>query len=607
MDRIRNFSIIAHIDHGKSTLADRLIEKSIFFERKKNEKIDRLLDNLELEKERGITIKLNAIQLNYYSKIRKEKYQLNLIDTPGHEDFMFEVSKSLSACEGAILLIDVNKGVQAQTVSYLEIAKKMKLKILPVINKIDLPEINIKKTKNQISNLINFKEEEISYISSKTGENIEILLEKIIEYIPSPKKEEKKEKEEELKGIIFNLSYNKYKGLIIYTRIFEGKIKKGQRIIINRKYYKVERIGINDPEEKEKEQLNSGEIGWFSSNIRDKNIEEIKIGEIISNKEKLLEKKKLIIEDAKNKPNIFCNIYPDNEKYYLELKKILEKMKLKNDFFFEGIESNILGAGFNCGFIGELQKEVICERIEKEKKCPIIITNSNIIYKINKKNGDSIETNNPKNVPKKEEIKSIQELFIELKINTQEEYLWKIIELCEKKRSIYKSQEWNINEEEKSKIELIYHMPYEEFIDGFHKKIKEISHGYSSFSYKIIDFFTNEIEKIDIYLNKQIIADLSFLTHKKNSYEKSKKICKKIKENLEKENFSISIQACLGKKVIASEKIVAIRKNVTGKLYGGDKTRKMKLWEKQKEGKKKMKKFGNLRMKPENLKKILNY
>jgi len=590
--KIRNFAIIAHIDHGKSTLADRFLELTNL--KKRNKQVERILDSLSLEQKKGITIKLNAVQL-YYPPENPTPYIFNLIDTPGHVDFMYEVSRSLVACEGVLLLVDATKGIQAQSLAYYQIAKNLNLKILPVINKIELPSAQLTTTKNQLIELLSCQESDIALISAKTGKNVELLLKKIIDEIPAPLETEKKE----LKILVFDLLYNRYHGVIVYIRILEGELKNKQKIKLasNQKTYQVDRLGVKIPEEILKDKLITGEIGWFTANIRD--MKEIKVGEIIIDATSL----SLPVANYQVlKPNIYSNLYPTNTAEFNEFKKALEELQLQDStLILSPIDSNILGPGLRGGFLGLLHLEVIQGRLKEEHDLDLIITPPTINYLLTLTNGEKTELANPTKMPPWSTIKSIEELFISLIVITPQEYVGKIMELCQTKRGIYQSQEWKTN----NWYQIVYQLPFAEFIYDFHDRLKSLSHGYASFEYEFIGYQPSRIVKVDILLNNQLVEDLSFLIHQTFAYERAKKLCESLKETLNPQNFAIPIQACIGGKIIARETLPALRKNVTGKCYGGDITRKRKLWEKQREGKKKMQKIGKVTISGNLLRNIL--
>ncbi|WNE41436.1 MAG: Elongation factor 4 [Mycoplasmataceae bacterium] len=589
---IRNFSIIAHVDHGKSTLADRIIELTNFKNLKKP--LNRILDSLALEQQKGITIKLNAVQLKYLDERTKKNYTFNLIDTPGHADFGYEVSRSLAACEGVILLVDSTKGVQAQTLAYLQIAKNLNLKFIPVINKIDLPSAQIEKVQNQLTQLLDCDQDDFCFISSKTGKNVPLLLEKIVDKIPSPLK-----KEGPLKALIFDLLYDKYYGVIVYIRIFEGSIELKQKIkfLHNNKIFQVEKIGIKKPENQLKDKLEIGEIGWFTANIRE--MKDVRVGDTVSD---AMEKTDSLPGYKILKSNLYSNIYPEETIRYKDLKKAIEELQIQdNSLQLEPIESNLLGPGFRCGFLGLLHQEVIQERIKQEYELEIITTPPSVTYQLNLYNGKILEISNPQKFPSLNEVRSISELFISLTITTPEKYLGSVNIVCQNKRGIYKNGDlkagdlWQIN----------YEMPFAEFIFDFNDKVKSVSQGYASFEYEFIGFREAKIVKVDILLNNEAVSDLSFLVHQIFAYERSRDICIKLKETLNPQNFEVPIQACIGKKIISRETLKAMRKDVIGKCYGGDITRKKKLLEKQKKGKKKMKEMGSVSFSKSSFRNIL--
>jgi len=587
--KIRNFSIIAHIDHGKSTLADRLLEKTNL--KGSNKSIERILDSLLPW--RGITIKLNAVQL-YHPPESLEPHIFNLIDTPGHVDFMYEVSRSLAACEGVLLLVDATKGIQAQTLAYYEIAKSLDLKILPIINKIDLPSAQLGSTKKQLIDLLACQENDICLISAKSGQNIDLLLNKIIEVIPAPIFQKG-----QLKALVFDLLYSRYYGVIVYLKIIEGELTKNQKIKFHQsqKIYQVERVGVKTPKEILKQQLTAGEIGWFTANIRD--MREVKVGDTVFD----TNNNSLPLEGYQEvKSNVYSNLYPTDTSQYKEFKKALEELQIQDSSLsLETIDSQLLGPGFRCGFLGLLHREIVCERVKKEYNCEIITTPPSVTYRIICSSGEILETNNPQKIPSKDKVKGIEELFILLNITTPEDYLGPISQLCQDKRGVFQSQEWKTG----YLYNLIYHLPFAEFILDFHDKIKSISHGYASFSYQIIGFRSSNVVKIDILLNEQIIPDLSFLVYQQLAYERAKIICERLKETLNQQTFTVPIQACIGNQVIARETLPALKKHVTGNMYGGDRTRKMKLWSKQKKGQKIRKEYGKVNFDSGSLRRLL--
>ncbi len=577
---IRNFSIIAHIDHGKSTLSDRIIEKCTGKKIDKNKQ--RILDSMELEKEKGITIKSQSVQLKY--KYKKNIYEFNLIDTPGHIDFSYEVSRSLYVCEGALLIIDATQGIQAQTLENYNMAKKLKIKIIPIINKIDLINKNLKKIKNQIKNILNIKKEEIILCSAKKNIGIKKIIHSIIKVIPSPKGN----KHLPLQALIIDSYFNNYLGSFFLIKIYNGFLKINDKIKLINKYkkYNIENIYINKPEKKKLKYLNCGEVGWISCNI--KKINYIKIGNTITkfNNPSLNNLPKF----KKINPQIYVGLYPDENKNFINLKKSLEKLNLNDSsLIFKQENSLIFGLGFRCGFLGKLHLEIIKERLKREYNLNIIITLPTVTYKIINKKNKCIYIDNPIKLPNKNEIKKIKEPISKCFIISPLKYLGKIIQLCVNKRGIQKKILFV-----KKKIYLIYELPTSEIITNFSSKLKSITKGYASFKYSFKNYKTSDIVLSEIIINKNKIEGFSMLIHRKNILKYSKKILEIIKNNIQKQQYEINIQALCNNKIITKCSLKALRKNVTSKCYGGDISRKKKLLQKQKKGKKKMKKIGNI-------------
>ncbi len=576
---IRNFSIIAHIDHGKSTLSDRIIEicKNKIF--KKNE--TRILDSMELEKERGITIKSQSVCLKY--KYKNIKYKLNLIDTPGHIDFCYEVERSLYACEGVLLLIDATQGIEAQTLSNYYIAKKLKLNIIPIINKIDVKNINIENIKNQIKDLLKISKKNIILCSAKTGYGIKKILKYIINKIPYPKGKNKFN----LQALVIDSYFDNYLGALFLVKIKNGFIKKKEKIkIVNKeKFFYVNKIFINEPEKKEINIILCGEVGWILCNV--KNTTFIKIGNTITSyinpsKEKILHFKKI-------QPNIYTGIYPINNCNFIIFKKALEKLSLNDSsIFFEPENSQIFGLGFRCGFLGLLHMDITKERLIREYKLNIIITTPNVVYKIKDHKKKKFYINNTKKITEKK-ILEIKEPIALCKIISPIKYIGKIIKLCINKRGKQKKIKFNTNY-----VFIKYEIPISEIIINFIDKLKSISNGYASFNYKFKKYKKSNIKLLEIIINKKKIDGLSILIHEKNIINYGKKFVEIIKNTIPKHQFDIIIQSSCNNKIIYKSIIKSLRKNVTSKCYGGDITRKKKLLEKQKKGKKKMKKIGNI-------------
>ncbi len=579
--QIRNFSIIAHIDHGKSTLADRMLEITGAVE--KREMKDQLLDNMELERERGITIKLNAVHLNY--TYQNEEYYLNLIDTPGHVDFSYEVSRSLAACEGAILVVDAAQGIEAQTLANLYLAMEMDLKIIPVINKIDLPNADILKVKKELQNVLGFKEEEILLTSGKTGEGVKELLEAIIVRINAPKMNDEKP----LRALIFDSGFDPYKGVVILVKIVDGQlhVKDTIKMMANDAVFEVTELGVHTPKEKKLTTLKSGEVGYVCASIKD--INSVEVGDTItleqnSSFEPLEGYKKM-------KPMVYSGIFPVEPNKYEALKDAIEKLKLNDAaLVFEPETSDALGFGFRMGFLGLLHMDIIQTRIEREFNLEIIATSPSVIYKVRKTNGEIEWIDSPNKMPNSTFIKSIEEPYIYTNIIVPSEYIGSIMELCQNKRGIYKSLEY-IDE---TRVNIHYEIPLSEIVYDFFDKLKSTTKGYASFDYEICGYKESKLVKMDILLNGTVIDALSIIVHKDFAYSRGRQVVEKLKKIIPRQMFQVPIQASVGSKVIARENLSAMKKNVLAKCYGGDISRKRKLLEHQKEGKKKMKMLGNV-------------
>ncbi len=577
---IRNFSIIAHIDHGKSTLSDRIIEKCTGKKIKKNQ--ERILDSMELEKEKGITIKSQSVKLKY--KYKNNLYIFNLIDTPGHVDFSYEVSRSLYICEGALLIIDATKGIQAQTIANYNIAKKLNIKIIPVINKIDLINKDIKKIKKQIKNLLNIKSKKIILCSAKKNIGINKIIYNIIKKIPYPKGN----KNNPLQALIIDSYFNNYLGAFYLIKIQNGYLKKNEKIklIKKNKKYKIENIYINKPEKKNYKILKCGEVGWISCNI--KKINYIKIGDTITKNKN--PSKKILTKFKNINPKIYAGLYPNENKNFIKFKKSIKKLSLNDSSLtFKQENSSIFGFGFRCGFLGKLHLEIIKERLEREYNLNIIITLPTVKYKIIDKKKNTIYIKNPINLPEKNQIKKIKEPISKCNIITPLKYLGKIIKLCINKRGIQKKILF-INKN----VSLTFEIPNSEIITNFSNKLKSISKGYASFEYSFKKYKESDIVLSEIMINKNKIEGFSILIHKNNILKYSKKIIEIIKNNIQKKQYEINIQALCNNKIITKCHLKALRKNVISKCYGGDISRKKKLLQKQKKGKKRMKKIGNI-------------
>lgn len=582
INNIRNFSIIAHIDHGKSTIADRLLEYTgTIPEREKKEQI---LDDMDLEREKGITIKSKSVRLYYHSKDGKE-YILNLIDTPGHVDFYYEVSRSLAACEGALLIIDASQGVQAQTLSNIHLAIKNNLKIIPIINKIDLANADPEKVMQELKNIPELKGEKVILASAKEGIGTSDIFEAIVNRIPPPSGKPNLP----LRALIFDSVYNSYKGTIVYIKMVDGIIKPEMVIqtMSNKKNYEVTEIGIFRPKMQPIKTLTAGEVGYIMAGF--KNIKDIRVGDTIT--DTVNPAQKILSGYKKVTPLVFCSIYPIDNKEYENLKIALEKLKLNDSSIFSEPEtSQALGFGFRCGFLGLLHMEIVQERLEREYNINLIATTPSVMYKITKKNGEIVEISNPTAFPSKIEIEKIEEPYVKASIITPSQYIGVIMDLVQEKRGLFKNMEY-IDE----KIaRLDYDLPLNEIILDFYDKLKSRSSGYASLDYELKGYQAAELVKIDILVNHELVDALSFIVHKVKAYQQARKIVEKLKEIIPRQLYEVPIQASIERKVIARETIKALKKDVLAKCYGGDITRKRKLLEKQKAGKKRMKKIGKV-------------
>ena len=582
MDKIRNFCIIAHIDHGKSTLADRILEITGALD--KREMKDQILDSMDLERERGITIKLNAVELSY------KGYILHLIDTPGHVDFSYEVSRSLAACDGALLVIDAAQGIEAQTLANLYLALNADLTIIPVINKIDLPNADVPKVKSEIIEVLGFKEEDIVCVSGKTGEGVENLLDEIIKKINPPKEYS----DNKTRGLIFDSYFDPYRGVIASVAIKSGEIKKGDTLIMmaSGAEYEVVEIGVNTPKEKLVDKLTKGSVGWVSGSI--KTIDTVRVGDTITTKENKADNP--LPGYKPMKPMVYSGIYPIEPNKYEALKESLEKLKLNDaSLSFEPETSEALGFGFRCGFLGLLHMDIIEERIRREFNIDIIATSPSVIYQVLLTNNETIIVDNPCEMPDKVKIASISEPFVKASIFVPSEFIGPIMELCQEKRGIYKTTEYI----DSTRVNIIYELPLAEIVYDFFDKLKSYTRGYASFDYELSDYKVSNLVKMDILINGEIVDALSLIVHKDKAYSRALQITKSLKNLIPRQLFEVPIQASLGSKVIARETISAMRKNVLAKCYGGDVSRKRKLLEKQKEGKKRMKMVGSVEVPPE--------
>ncbi len=581
MKNIRNFCIIAHIDHGKSTLADRLLEYTNTIS--KREMQAQVLDDMDLEKERGITIKSHAIQMDYVYK--GEKYILNLIDTPGHVDFSYEVSRSIAACEGALLIVDAAQGIQAQTISNLYLALEHNLTIIPILNKIDLPSAEPEMVKDQIVDLLGCEREEIMSASGKTGMGVHEILEEVVNRIPSPKGDENAP----LQALIFDSVFNSFRGIIAYFRIYNGSIKKGEKVKFfnTGQEYNADEIGVLRLKQEPRDAVHTGDVGYIISGIKE--AKEVKVGDTLTTVANPCKESIHGFEEVK--PMVFAGIYPVDTEDFEELRYSMEKLQLNDaSLTWEPESSLALGFGFRCGFLGMLHMEIVQERLEREFNMTVITTVPNVSYIAYQTNGEVVTVNNPSDLPDPGRINYIEEPYIKANIITKADFIGSVMSLCIEKRGIIVTQNYLTAD----RVELVFEMPLGEVVFDFFDRLKSISKGYASFDYHPIGMRESDLVKLDILLKGEPVDALSCLIHRSNSYTFGKKICEKLKELIPKQQFEIPIQAAIGAKIISRETISAMRKDVTAKCYGGDISRKRKLLEKQKEGKKRMKQVGNV-------------
>jgi GTP-binding protein LepA len=583
IDKIRNFSIIAHIDHGKSTLADRILEKTYTVADRDME--EQLLDNMDIERERGITIKARAVRLTYKAE-DGETYIFNLIDTPGHVDFNYEVSRSLAACEGAILVVDATQGIEAQTLANTYLALEHDLAIVPVVNKIDLPSADPEKVCSEVESVIGIDAMDAPKISAKLGTNIEAVLERIVKDIPAPTGDENAP----LQALIFDSYYDSYKGVIIYIRVKEGKVRIGDeiRLIATGAEYTVVETGYLDATSfNNVGELKAGEVGYIAAAIKD--ISETRVGDTVTLVDNPCEK--ALPGYRRVNPMVFSGIYPADGAKYGDLRETLEKLQLNDaSLSFEPETSVALGFGFRCGFLGLLHMEIIQERIEREYNLDIITTAPSVIYKITLTNGETVYIDNPTNYPDAGSIMSAEEPMVKAEILTPSDYVGNIMELCQERRGIFKDMVYL----DETRVSMRYELPLNEIVYDFFDALKSRTKGYASFDYEMLGYAQSKLVKLDILLNGDIVDALSFIVHSDNSYARARKIVEKLKESIPRQMFEIPIQAAIGGKIIARETVKAMRKDVLAKCYGGDITRKKKLLEKQKEGKKRMRKLGTV-------------
>ena len=581
---IRNFCIIAHIDHGKSTLADRFIEKAKIVEARNFK--DQYLDSMDIERERGITIKSQAITMPYEAD-DGNIYELNLVDTPGHVDFAYEVSRAISSCEGALLLIDASQGVEAQTFANMYMAVELDLEVIPVINKIDLPSADVEMVKREIEHDLGLDPNDAVLVSAKSGEGVNDLLEALVHHIPAPSGTD----DQPLKALIFDSKYDAYRGVIIHVRVFEGTMKAGDviRLWWNNTTYTIEETGIFRLGLEKGENLNAGQVGYLIAGI--KNIEDVRIGDTVTNDKRPCAEPQKGFKEVK--PVVFSSIYPIDTNDYEELRTAIDKLKLNDaSLIYEKDSSAALGFGFRCGFLGLLHLEVVQERIEREFDLSIILTAPSVRYKVHLNNGEVLDVDNPLEYPDSTKVEYAEEPYIDAAIITPSEYLGNIIQICLEKRGIQKG----MNYLDEKRVEVTYEMPLAEVLFDFYDKLKSVSRGFASFDYEIGPYKRTELVKLDILVNGEPVDALSQLVHKDNAVSRARTICRKLKDEIPRQQFKIPLQGTIGNTVIARETINALRKDVTSKCYGGDISRKRKLLEKQKEGKKRMKMVGNVEL-----------
>ncbi len=585
---IRNFSIIAHIDHGKSTLADRLLEKTDTVA--KREMSEQLLDNMELERERGITIKARAVRMNYTAKDGKE-YIFNLIDTPGHVDFNYEVSRSLKACEGALLVVDATQGIEAQTLGNTYLALDNDLEIVPVINKIDLPSADIDGTRKEIEDIIGIPAEDCPAVSAKTGLNIEDVLEKAVTDIPAPEGDENAP----LKALIFDSYYDSYLGVVVYVRVFDGKVKAGDRIrfMEGKSEFDVVNVGFMRPFGLEPAaEISAGDVGYITASI--KSVGDTRVGDTVTLADNPAD---TALPGYKNVlPMVYSGVYPADGSRYGDLRDALEKLKLNDaSLVFEPETSKALGFGFRCGFLGLLHMEIIQERLEREFNIDLITTAPSVIYEFDTKSAGRISINNPSNYPAADDIEKAYEPVVAANIITPSEYVGGIMDLCQERRGVFNDMRYL----DTTRVEMHYTLPLNEIVYDFFDALKSRTKGYASLDYEIAGYEESKLVKLDIIISGDQVDALSFIVHADKAYARGRKICEKLKDNMQRELFEVPIQAAIGGKIIARETLKAVRKDVLAKCYGGDITRKKKLLEKQKEGKKRMRSFGSVSLPPE--------
>lgn len=590
---IRNFCIIAHIDHGKSTLADRMIEMTDTVALRDMEA--QLLDNMDIERERGITIKSSAVRM-FYTHTDGKRYMFNLIDTPGHVDFNYEVSRSLAACEGAVLVVDATQGIEAQTLANVYLALDNSLEIVPVINKIDLPSADVEHTKKEIEDVIGLPAENAPCISAKTGLNVEQVLEAVVDIVPPPNGDINKP----LKALIFDSVYDNYKGALSYVRVVDGVVKPGMKIryMATGNEFEVTEVGIFSPTLMPIDALEAGEVGYISASI--KNVRETKVGDTITDADNPADAPLPGYKQAN--PMVFCGIYPADGADYENLRDALDKLVLNDaSLSYESETSMALGFGFRCGFLGLLHMEIIQERLEREFDLDLVTTAPSVIYKVVKTNGDEVMIDNPTNLPPVTEIAYMEEPMVRATIMSPSEYVGTIMELCQDKRGVFEDMKYI----EEGRVNIFYELPLNEIIYDFFDQLKSRSRGYASFDYELKEYAKSDLVKLDFLLNGDMCDALSTIVHKDKAYAKGRAVAEKLQEVIPRQQFEIPIQAAIGGKIIARETVRAVRKDVLAKCYGGDITRKKKLLEKQKEGKKRMRQFGTVEVPSEAFMKVL--
>ncbi|MHA8263060.1 translation elongation factor 4 [Lactobacillaceae bacterium Melli_B3] len=579
---IRNFSIVAHIDHGKSTLADRILELTDTVA--KRDMRNQLLDNMELERERGITIKLNAVKLTYHAKDGHD-YEFHLIDTPGHVDFSYEVSRSLAACEGALLVVDATQGVEAQTLANVYLAIDDDLEIIPVINKVDLPSAQVDEVKDEIENMIGLDTSDAALTSAKSGLGVPELLEKIVKDIPAPDGDI----DAPLKALVFDSVYDDYRGVVLSVRLDEGVVKTGDKILLmnSGSQYEVTEVGVNSPHPVKRDYLMAGDVGYITASIKD--INQTRVGDTVTLVDNLAEK--ALPGYREMNPMVYAGLYPTDNAKFGDLREALEKLKLNDaSLEFEPENSQALGFGFRCGFLGLLHMDVVQERLEREFNLDLITTAPSVTYHAYTNDGNEVDVHNPFEMPDASSIKEIKEPYVKATIMVPNDYVGAVMELCQKRRGKFETMDYL----DDSRVNVVYHMPLSEIIFDFFDKLKSNTHGFASLDYEVDEYQTSDLVKIDILLNGERVDALSFISHRSFAASRAREIVGKLKNIIPRQNFEIPIQAAIGAKVIARTNVKAYRKDVTAKLYGGDRTRRMKLLEKQKAGKKRMKAVGKV-------------